>query len=141
MCMPAPISIDLRIRIIEARARDGQTYEQIAERFGVGRATVDRMLRLARETGSVEPAPHGGGTPPRIGDAEREALHELVRARPDSTLEGLCLALADKTGVEISRSTMCRELHLLGLARKHLRWQSSPAQRRSSRSRPTIRSD
>ncbi|WP_143825720.1 helix-turn-helix domain-containing protein [Nannocystis exedens] len=59
--MPTPISVDLRIRIVEARVQDGQTYEQLAERFHVGRATVDRVLRLQRETGSVEPKPHGGG--------------------------------------------------------------------------------
>ncbi|MFY0539472.1 DUF977 family protein [Nannocystis pusilla] len=59
--MPIAISTDLRIRIVEARAQERLTYEQLAERFGVGRATVDRVLRLARETGSVEPRPHGGG--------------------------------------------------------------------------------
>ena len=120
--MPAAISNDLRIRIIEARVQDGQTYEALAERFGVGRATVDRMLRLARETGSVEPAPHAGGTPRRVSAAEQKVLEELVRTRPDATLVELCLALAVRAGVEISRATMSRELRLLGLTRKKNRW-------------------
>jgi transposase len=143
--MPAPISTDLRIRIIEARAQEGQTYEQLAERFGVGRATVDRMLRLARETGSVEPAPHAGGPPRLVTDAERALLSELIRVRPDTTLEELCVALAARTGMEVSRSTMSRELHRLGLTRKKNRWwPGSSARPRSwpcvkplsSRSRP-----
>ena len=145
--MPAPISTDLRIRIIEARVQDRQTYEELAERFGVGRATVDRILRLARETGSVEPAPHAGGSPPRIGDAERAVLRELVDARPDTTLDELCMALAVKTGVEVSRSTMCREMRLLRFTRKKKRWwQANDVRRRSqpcawpssSSSRPAI---
>jgi transposase len=67
--MPAPISTDLRIRIVEARAQEGLTYEEFADRFHVGRATVDRVLRLARETGSVEPAPHAGGPSSAAGSS------------------------------------------------------------------------
>ncbi|MFY0539471.1 hypothetical protein [Nannocystis pusilla] len=43
---------------------------------------------------------------------------ELVRARPDATLEELCVALELRAGLRISRSTMSRELRLLGLTRK-----------------------
>ena len=120
--MPTAISPDLRIRIVEARAQDGQTYEQLAERFHVGRATVDRVLRLARETGSVEPKPHGGGVARRIAAREEDLLVELVRARPDATLAELCIALQVRAGVQISRSTMSRELQLLGFTRKKNRW-------------------
>lgn len=118
--MPAAISTDLRIRIVEARAKEGQTYEELAERFDVGRATVDRVLRLARETGSVEPAPHGGGTPRRVTAVEQAVLRELVRTRPDATLDELCVALTIRTGVDISRATMGREMQRLGLTRKKI---------------------
>ncbi|WP_096331995.1 helix-turn-helix domain-containing protein [Nannocystis exedens] len=110
----------LRIRIVEARAQEGLTYEQLAERFSVGRATVDRTLRLARETGSVEPKPHGGGVARRITAQEQELLVELVRARPDATLAELCIALQIRAGVQISRATMCRELQRLGFTRKKI---------------------
>jgi transposase len=120
--MPIAISTDLRIRIVEARAQEGQTYEQLAERFGVGRATVDRVLRLARETGSVEPRPHGGGAVRRTNQREQDLIVELVQARPDATLEELCVALEMRAGLQISRSTMSRELRLLGLTRKKNRW-------------------
>ena len=120
--MPIAISTDLRIRIVEARAQERLTYEQLAERFGVGRATVDRVLRLARETGSVEPRPHGGGAVRRTTQQEQDLIVELVRARPDATLEELCVALELRAGLRISRSTMSRELRLLGLTRKKNRW-------------------
>lgn len=132
MGMTTPISNDLRIRIVEARAQEAQSYEQLAERFGVGRATVSRILRLARETGSVEPAPHGGGAPRRVTEADQKVLGELLRTRSDATLEELRVALATHTGVEVSRSTMCRELHRLGVTRKKNRWwRESSARRRS----------
>ena len=79
--MPAPLSTDLRIRIFEARVREKLTYEQLAERLAVGRATVARILRRARETGSVEPEPHAGGPPRRVQAAE-EALLVAPRMLP-----------------------------------------------------------
>src|SRR5262245_28276955 len=50
------------------------------------RERASRVLRLARETGSVEPAPHTGGTPRRVTEAGHAVLVELLRARPDATL-------------------------------------------------------
>jgi len=56
-------SQDLRERIIEAvRRRDG-TLQQIAERFLVSVSFITRLWQLHRDTGSLEPRPHGGGNP------------------------------------------------------------------------------
>lgn len=130
--MTAPISNDLRIRIVEARAQERQSYDQLAERFGVGRATVSRVLRLARETGSVEPAPHAGGVARRVTEAGHKLLGDLLRARSDATLDELRATLAARIGVEVSRSTMGRELRRLGVTRKKNRWwRRSSAPRRS----------
>lgn len=135
--MPAPISTDLRIRIVESRAQEGLTYEELAERYQVGRATVDRVLRLARETGSVEPAAHAGGPARQIKEAEQKMLCELLLARPDATLEELCEALAVRTGVRVSAPTMCRELKRLGWSRKKNRW--LPGSGSPRRSWPDVR--
>lgn len=67
-------------------------------RFGVGRATVNRVLRLARETGSVEPAPHAGGVPRRVTEADQRVLEEFLRVRPDATLDELRDALVVQRG-------------------------------------------
>ena len=48
------ISVDLKRRLVEAYASGRtRTYEETAEMFGVGRATVDRALRRKRETGDL----------------------------------------------------------------------------------------
>ena len=54
--MADTISLDLRRRIVDAY-RNGltETYEATAEMFGVGMATVSRLLRRKRETGDVLP--------------------------------------------------------------------------------------
>lgn len=108
--MNAAISTDLRIGIVEARAKERQTSEKLAERFGIARATVTHMLSLARPTGSVEPAPHGGGTSRWVTDAEQAVLDELVRTRPDATQDELCLALAAKTSPPLISATAARAM-------------------------------
>ena len=60
------LSLDLRRRIIDAYDNGEGTQARLARRFKVGKATVERLVRLRRETGSVEPRPHGGGTGPLI---------------------------------------------------------------------------
>ena len=40
--MPRGFSLDLRKRVIAALQEDGSTCESAAERFAVGRATVNR---------------------------------------------------------------------------------------------------
>lgn len=46
--MGAPISTDLRTRVVAAYKAGRGTYREIAELFGVGEASVDRWLRLDR---------------------------------------------------------------------------------------------
>jgi transposase len=62
------LSLDLRRRIVAAYERDEGTYFELAQRFGVGEATVSRLLRRQRELGHVVPEVAGGGFPPRISD-------------------------------------------------------------------------
>lgn len=116
--MPAPLSSDLRKRIVLARERDGQTLQQIADRFMVGHASVERVLARHKETGSVEPALHGGGPEKLLSNDDRAVLRELEAARPDATQDELALALEAKTGIKVSSSTISRELHGFGLTRK-----------------------
>jgi transposase len=109
-----PYSRDLRQRIIEtARRRDG-TLSQIAERFLVSVSFVTRLLQLHRTTGSVEPRPHGGGHPAVLTPEDLERLRELIRDRPDATLE----ECREHLGSSCSLATISRALSRLGLPRK-----------------------
>lgn len=84
--MPVPISVDLRWRIVALSKLPGATYAHIAHDLGVGIATVNRILRLHRETGDVRPKPQNGGLPRRLDDQHMEMLVDIVREQPDATM-------------------------------------------------------
>lgn len=110
-----------RVREAIVRAHgEGQTYVEIAERLGVGEATVSRILRLHRETGDVERRPRGGGRVSPLRDVERE-LELLVKEAPDSTVAEMAAELARRTGVRTSRASVGRALKRLGYTRKKSR--------------------
>ena len=59
--MVAPISLGLRQRIVAA-VHEGMTWQEASELFAVGIAMVKRLVRMERETGSLAPREHGGGS-------------------------------------------------------------------------------
>lgn len=116
--MSEAISMDLRKRIVAAYKRGEGTYEQLADRFDVGRATVSRLLRRAREGRSIERDPPGGGNPPRIARDEYPALRSLVREMPSATRRELADAWKERFGVSVSEAAMGRTLRAAGFTRK-----------------------
>jgi len=110
-------SNDLRQRVVAAYdAREG-TQEQVAARFAVSTSWVRKLLRQRRDTGSIEPGPHGGGHA-RAFDAPAEVhLRQVVRDDSDATLE----ELGRLAGVACSVSAVHRTLDRLGITRKKSR--------------------
>lgn len=54
-CLAKLVSTPIKLREAVLRARaEGRTYEDIAALLGIGRATVNRLLRLHRETSSLK---------------------------------------------------------------------------------------
>lgn len=121
----------LRKAIVRARKQEKLTYVQIATRLGVGEATVNRILRLHRETGSVKPRPRGGGNWSPIHDEVAVLLMRLVEELPDATIQELTDALLKRADIETSRSAVQRAMKRLGFSRK--KRPSSP----SSATRPS----
>ena len=116
--MPAPLSIDLRQRVSRAyQAKEG-SQRQLAERFKVSLSFIRDLTRRYRQTGSVEPKPHGGGAVAKIGIAQLPIIKALVEAQPDALLEELCERFTEKTGVQVSVSTMQRTVTKLELSVK-----------------------
>lgn len=115
--MALPVSNDLRERIV-ASQKEGLSYEEIAARLGVGRATVSRVLRRHRERGDVTPDRHGGGMPAKIADEELDELRAVVASHADRTVEQLRHVWAAHRGTVVSRSAMQRSLHRAGLTWK-----------------------
>ena len=111
-------STDLRKRIVEAVDNNEGNHQEIAERFKVGVWFLQKILRQKRETGSIEPLPHGGGAQPKL-DVETEVfIGNRVLEYPDATLAELCAYIKKKRKIEISEATMCRVLKKLNLPRK-----------------------
>jgi transposase len=130
--VPAALPKELRRRIIEAWQAGEGTWEQLAARFKVGVATVDRLVALFRATGSIDPRPHGGGHEPQLTTEHLELLRKLVEAQPDMTLEELAVELIAKGGPAVSTATVGRAVReKLGLTRK-----KSPSSRPSATGRP-----
>src|SRR5438270_14076024 len=109
--------MDLRERVVTACDRGEGTREQIAKRFQVGLAWVYRLLQRRRETGSIEPKPHGGGQKPAFDPPAAERLRQAVADRPDATLE----ELRESVGIACGTSAVHRALERLGLPRKKSR--------------------
>jgi transposase len=115
-----PIPTRLREAIIRARA-DGLYYGEVAKLLGVGYATVNRVLRLHRETASVTPRPAGGGNFSPLHGKVAELLKAIVREMPDATVAELTEALMARSNISTSRSGVQRALARLGYSRKKSR--------------------
>ncbi len=114
--MPAPLSVDLRQRVIAAyQAKEG-SQRQLAERFKVSLSFVRDLTRRYRETGAVEPKPHAGGAIAKLGASQLPMVKAFVEAQPDALLEELCERFAEKTTLKVSVSTMQRAVQSLELS-------------------------
>src|SRR3954466_14073261 len=109
-----PYSRDLRQRIVDPIPRRDGTIRQVADRFLVSLSSATRPLRPYRGPGWAEPKPHGGGNPAVLTPEDLERLRELIRERPDATLEECRTHL----GASCSLMTISRALSRLGLPRK-----------------------
>ena len=61
--MPAPLSKDLRKRIIEAK-EEGKSHAKISKEMKVSISAITRLLALYRESGSYVPRPLNNGRKP-----------------------------------------------------------------------------
>jgi len=133
--MGSALSLDLRQRIITAWQNGEGTWRDLAERFGVGEATVDRLVARFRRTGSVAPDPHGGGQSALVPDEQLPVVRRLLDAAPDTTVAELAEQYRREVGLRVSRSTMSRAVARLGYTRK-----KRPSSARSATARASRRS-
>jgi len=110
-------SMDLRERVIGAYDQKVGTQEQVAERFGVSVPWIKKLLRRRRESGTLEPKPHGGGWEPKFSGEKLDRLKAMVAEDPDATLQ----ELLDRSGVSGSIMAVHRALQRLKCRRKKSR--------------------
>ena len=116
--MPGPYSGDLRRRVVAAALEGGQSRDEVARRFAVGRSSVYRWVETAQAEGRLEAKPMRGGPRPTIRDEALTALKRLVKDTNHLTLPEYRDRLADETGVRVHSWTVGRALKRLGLTRK-----------------------
>lgn len=117
----ATISMDLRVRIFEAREA-GETTAEVAERFAVSPAFVRRLVQRHRATGSLAPSANPRGPQPRLA-ARADELRRLAAEHSDLTPA----EFRDRLGASVSALTVWRMLRRLGLTFKKSR--SAPPSR------------
>ena len=112
--MPAPLSRDIRKRIIEAR-ENGDSIQKIAIEKGVGVNTIVCLLRLYRETGSYEPRPLNNGRKPRLDEDILEKIRKRIEEQSDIALQ----ELKEEFALPVSVQALCKTINdKLGLRRK-----------------------
>lgn len=122
------LSLDLRRRIVDAyESGVSGTYVRTAQMFGVGEATVNRLLRRQRETGDVHAKPHASNNPRRV---QLDWLREHLRAHPDARLVDRVEAWRLHSGKEVSVAAMHKAVHACGWTHKKRRiWRASATAR------------
>jgi transposase len=117
--MPAPMSLDLRLRIVGAVER-GSSIRQAARRFAVSPSAAIKLIQRVRATGSAASARFGGHRRPLLEPHEAD-LGGLVAATPDITLAELQVALERRLGIRAGLSTIHNALRRIGLRLKKSR--------------------
>lgn len=83
------------------------SYDEIAERFGVGSRTLTRWVRRYREDDELEARPKRGGWRSPI---VAKLLHRVVAAEPDASAQELTNAYNELAPTPVSRSAFLRAL-------------------------------
>lgn len=117
--MTAPLSQDLRKQVLRA-VEEGSSAQEAAARFEVSPSAVIKLVRRARETGSIEPARIGGYRKALLSGHE-DLLRDLVSTRTRMTLVEIRNALIERGFEPGSLTTIWSTLRRLGLSKKGAR--------------------
>tara|TARA_R110000751_G_scaffold172928_3_gene279376 strand:- start:89377 stop:89793 length:417 start_codon:yes stop_codon:yes gene_type:complete len=119
--MPKFHPVELRERVV-AHVENGHSHRATAERFLVSIKFVNDMVKLKRETGSLQRRPQPG----LKGRGKLEPYKGWLRARVleqgDITLDQLAQELKEQFDVEVHRWSICRVLHKMNLSHKKRRF-------------------
>ena len=114
--MAAPLSMDLRLRVVRAVEEEGMSRNRAAARFGVAVRTAERWVETFRSSGSLSPHKMGNPSPPKL-TPHREIVVSLLEAEPDITIEGLRHALAER-GIVVGYGSIRRFFEREAITRK-----------------------
>ena len=108
----APYSMDLRTRVL--RDSDaGMPSKEVAAKYSVSRAWVNRLNQRRRATGETTPRQQTKFRH-RVLEGQEDRLAALITAHPDATL----VELRDALRTSAALSTLWREIDRLGVTVK-----------------------
>ena len=111
-------SNDLRMLVVKCYEDGEGSTRTLEKRFRISRSTIEDWISLSRQTGSVEKRPHGGGAERKLTKEVLELIKEIIEKQNDLTDEEIRCILEEEHSVVISRATVNKGVHELGLSRK-----------------------
>src|SRR5205085_4520230 len=102
--MGAAYSVDLRRKVVQACERSLASQAEVARFFGVSQSFVEKLLRLHRRTGELEPDRKRAGRPARIDAATCAQVQGWLQEQNDLTLAELADRLQERCGLWVSIS-------------------------------------
>ena len=124
-----PYSIDLREKIVKAYSQGDTSVRKVADRFGVAKSFVQKLLCLKKIQGHLEPKQQGGGRKGELDGCEAQ-LASMVAKYPDATLLEYCEYWDTTYNHWLSTSTMCRALQKQNLTLKKRRYEAAKQKQR-----------
>ncbi len=104
--MPAPLSNDLRERIISYYNK-GNSVRDIIKTFEIGQTTIYSLIKLYKETGDIKPRKNKNGRKPMLSKEDLKNIEEKIIKKSDITLQ----ELKDELGLPVSISALCRTIN------------------------------
>jgi len=111
-------SRDFREKILLTYEEEKISQRQLASRFRVSLSFIVKLTKRWRENKSLDTKPHGGGQTMKLSSEQIIILGDLVKENNDATLPELRDKLLEKTGVNVSCSTISRTLSRLNFTLK-----------------------
>jgi transposase len=114
--MPQPLSNDLRLRLVEF-VEEGHSRRAAAVRFKTAASSAVNVIKLWKDTGSVDPRPRGGFRHGKL-KPHKEFILGVVASQPDITMPELAQVLVLEKNVKIDPSNLSKFLIACGLSFK-----------------------
>ena len=97
-----PYSLDLREKVIDAVEKGDSSIRKVAQRFGVSKNFVQRLVTQKRTQGHVLPGKQGGSMVSPVMKYKAELI-AIVEEQNDATLAEYCELLFNQTGLWVSQ--------------------------------------
>lgn len=130
-------SIDFRQKIVKAYEQGNTSIRQVASRFDVSKAFVQKLLKQKKIKGHVEPGKQGGSIKSKL-DMYKTQLAQMVEKYPDGALSEYCEYWGQTYNQWVSTSTMCRALQRQQLTLKKRRYAALKVRQKESKSSEAI---